>query len=851
MKKMMLVAAVAAFAVAPLAAVTVGPEWCVVYPDEGSKVMSRTLRIAAEEVRDDINEATGLKLKAVPASKAKAPAIYIGEGFARKAGFDLSGLTWYDNVIAEKGGSLYLFGNDRPGRDEAKFGRVHWFQCVVPSVKAATRFLETFAGVRFLMPGEVGKEVPKRGEVSVPDGTLSQERPALIYGNGRSNMNRDLIYLVANGIWGMGPFHSYGGHTYPKACPGEKYFKDHPEYFGLKNGKRMLGKSSGQTPLCISNPEVEELIVKELKAQFDMGAEVCQLAQHDGGNVCECEKCRAMFGTGDDWGEKLWLFHRKIAERMLKERPGKIVHIINYGRTAPLPRSFKAFPSNVMIEMCKYSEENFKAWKAYKVPHGFTVYAYLCGNYVPPGFVARHSFAQFAALAKRFHDNNVRGVYRCGDVGDLYGTEGPGYYVFNRLLLDGSLNVSELLMDYCAAAFGPAAVTMRRFYDLQDARTRMFDKINDPFPSTSAAGLDGYVNARPKNPLDLHGYLFSPDTTAQMEECLSRAERTEGLSAKQKKRLQLVRLEFDYAKNLGAIATLYAAYRLRPSKESLAPVLDAVNERNAMLDRIFGGKEAPLRLDGWPELAPFGHGCSRKIMNVNGRLAAPIGAPLTWPTKMPDGMLPGVGTKKTEAARVATPPTFADFDGKGGWNRLSGIAMERVPVKARFKALYDGTSLYLLVEGDLADNVALKLFPQDGPVWDDDCLDLMIAPGATRDVHYHLLCGVDNASRFDTVTGLITDPLDPGYGKPDITWNGKGWKVESRREGGKWRALVTLPYADFAVQAPTSGDSWFLNVGRIFKTGQNRKEEIDMLWSPNLESRSMVAPHAMGKLIFK
>ena len=35
------------------------------------------------------------------------------------------------------------------------------------------------------------------------------------------------------------------------------------------------------------------------------------------------------------------------------------------------------------------------------------------------------------------------------------------------------------------------------------------------------------------------------------------------------------------------------------------------------------------------------------------------------------------------------------------------------------------------------------------------------------------------------------------------------------------------------------------------KTGKDRKSEIDMLWSPNLESRTMDAPNAMGKLIFK
>ena len=62
MKKMMLAAAMAAVTVAPPAAVTVGPAWCVAYPQEGSKEVNSALRVAAEEVADDINEATGLKL---------------------------------------------------------------------------------------------------------------------------------------------------------------------------------------------------------------------------------------------------------------------------------------------------------------------------------------------------------------------------------------------------------------------------------------------------------------------------------------------------------------------------------------------------------------------------------------------------------------------------------------------------------------------------------------------------------------------------------------------------------------------------------------------------------------------
>ena len=463
----------------------------------------------------------------------------------------------------------------------------------------------------------------------------------------------------------------------------------------------------------------------------------------------------------------------------------------------------------------------------------------------------RHIAIREYRLAVDFHANGVRGIFRCGTEGDLYGTEGPGYYVYNKLLQDGSLDVNALLADYCSAAFGPAAEQMRRFYDAQDARLRMFDRISEGFPSDAAAGLDKYLNAKPKNPLDLHGWMFSPDTTALMEECLSRAERTEGLSAKQKKRLELVRLEFDYAKSLGAISTLYAAYKLRPAKESLAPLLAEVEKRNAWLDRLFDGKNVPKQLDGWSEIQPFGYGCTRKLMNVNGRLAAPIGAPLTWPVKDIGDALPGTETKTTAATRVTAPPTFADFKVKGGWNRINGIGMERVPVRAWFKALYDDRCLYVLSDGDLADGVELKSFPHDGPVWDDDAVDIMIAPGDTRDVHYHFIYGADGTSRFDDATGLVTNPLDPMYGKADRTWNGKGWKVESRREGGKWLSIASFPYSDFGVAAPKRGDSWFVNVGRIFKTGSNRKEEIDMLWSPNLESRSLVAPNAMGRVVFK
>ena len=81
MRRLIALPIVCACAWAPAFAATVGPDWCVAYPESGSADVNAVLKTIAEEVRADIGEATGLNLKVVPASKAKSPAIYIGERF--------------------------------------------------------------------------------------------------------------------------------------------------------------------------------------------------------------------------------------------------------------------------------------------------------------------------------------------------------------------------------------------------------------------------------------------------------------------------------------------------------------------------------------------------------------------------------------------------------------------------------------------------------------------------------------------------------------------------------------------------------------------------------------------------
>ena len=96
-----------------------------------------------------------------------------------------------------------------------------------------------------------------------------------------------------------------------------------------------------------------------------------EIAQTDGYVACECKKCADLYGVSDR-GEKLWILHRSIAERLNKEMPGKKVLIISYGPTANPPKTFNAFPENTMIEICYYDDARLEAWKKIKVPQGFT-----------------------------------------------------------------------------------------------------------------------------------------------------------------------------------------------------------------------------------------------------------------------------------------------------------------------------------------------------------------------------------------------------------------------------------------------------------------------------------------------
>ena len=821
-------AAVSLAAVA--SAVTVDKNWSIVIPDKDDTGVSVAIRVAVSELAEAFEESVGLKLPVVERSKFKGgPAIHLGEASAKAAGLPTEGMKLFDNAVAEKGGSIYLYGHDYAARNRKN---VESARCVLPSLKAAARFMEKYMAVRFVMPYSTGMAVKKSAAVTVPDGLFEREPSTLEFGSDW----KSAFYSMQAGLMGSSIFWCWGGHSYTPMVNSRDYFADHPEYFGLIRGARF--KEPGNEVLCISNPGVKKLMVDYIVKVADEGAGSCELGPADSVLHCECEKCRALYGTGDDWCEKYWCFNRDIAAEVYRLRPEMKVCIVCYGQTATPPKTFTGFTPNVMIETCRYTDHDFRIWDKHNITAGFYAYIYLWGNYKELGYTPRHSYASVHETARTLVKNKVKGIFRCGYF-ELPGLEGPAYWVFNRTLSNPDLDVRAAMDEYCDWCYGDAAALMGKFHGIIDAHLAV-----EKFPAA--------------RPLDALAYLYTPETLKMLEETLARAEATKTLTKKERVRLGLVRVEFNYLKNLASIATAYAAYRLNPTRETFEQVAKLVEARNAMLDWLYSGKNGAMRrVEGYPELQYF-QGEIRQRLTVNGRSAAVIGAPLGWDVGFlrENGILPGASVKRLNVPRTAGRPAFGDFESgdwaKATWQELGGVSLQKIAQKGRFKMLAGEDAIYVGVESDLADDRVVKTYDRDSEVCCDESLDIVIDPTGTRDVAYHLIWSPVAESAYDEALGLISDTLDPYYGKFYPYWDSREWTHEDSRKDNVWRSLIRIPYAMMKVAAPKSGEKWCFNLGREWDVAcHGHPPHTDALWNPDLESSSFTSPAAMGELVFE
>lgn len=646
-------------------------------PEKGAtEGETRYNNLAAELLRDTLERSTGVKLAVGPRG---AKNIFIGRSAAAPAPKE----RWSCRVSVDKKGNIRFAGSysSDPVRGK-KYLELRRHES--GALFGVTAFLKEFCNFRVHLPGRKGRFCDKKGKITLPDNFSRLYRPAGGYVIARETA--DPVYDTANGFLGAPWYYTYGGHTYPVAVP-RTLFKSKPQYFMLTaNKKRYSGH------YCISNPEFQELVWKEILKRADQGYEWIQLGPEDAFSLCRCQACAKLYGVRDA-GEKIWIFHKKLAERLLKERPGKKLVLLNYSPNWEVPKTFKEFPSNVMIDHCRYSEADLKKWASHKLRR--SVYIYNWGYYHPEGFTPKMTPAEVAAQIGLLRKYGIRDIYRCG-FGELFGLEGPVYRVFGEAVSSPrAVDADRVVRQFCKDIYGPAAADMEQFYKALYSRLAVKLPISKDYSILGSLLPCGFRN------MELLAMRYPASALPAIEKHLSAAEKKLPRSTE----LKLVRIEFDFLKTTCAMAESFVSYRKAPSTAALRKVRDTVKSRDAFLKKHATKRQRLPYAGNVPVLGAI----TVNFLRPHGRWMGNIIHPIVWPLDeliskeilpgarkiLPDGkkhhLLPGKMNEALSPVTVAVTRTpeglkfrFAGLQFKHGTDRF------RIYLKDAFHTLRPG-----------------------------------------------------------------------------------------------------------------------------------------------------------------
>ncbi|MBL7134485.1 MAG: DUF4838 domain-containing protein, partial [Phycisphaerae bacterium] len=313
-----------------------------------SKDATDLQRSPASDLQEYVRKITGALLPIADDTQTpEGSLVLVGKSrLTREMGIDLSPPEGDSFLVKAVPGRLVLAGHDArllpadPYR-RAKRG----------TANAVSAFIQDYCGVRWFMPGKLGEVVPRRRTLRVPQ-IDKQETPYRVFSEGSFSGSP---WAWRNSFGHSAFISPTGCHLWSVMIPPEKYFKSHPEWFALIDGKRTQGDRR-HAYLCTSNKEMWAEALRNLKALYAPGYEMVVLCQVDGYRRCQCQACEAMDeyringwylpGTPAD---RVWVFHDFLARGIQEAYPKRKLIILAYGPTGEVPRRLARLPSNVIV----------------------------------------------------------------------------------------------------------------------------------------------------------------------------------------------------------------------------------------------------------------------------------------------------------------------------------------------------------------------------------------------------------------------------------------------------------------------------------------------------------------------
>lgn len=259
--------------------------------------------------------------------------------------------------------------------------------------------LKKYGGVVWLYPGEEGEICPKKDSFQVPE-QLTVRNPAFplrVFRNHSGLGKESLLWQVRSGIvlttWverfskksdmtdfiaKFDPVYMEGGHSLGMSLLGfdllhassqkrreveAELMKEHPEYFGLRNGKRVpLHSAKGDfSQVCTTNPEGFKRMADNLDKRLDLYGDkeiIRTLCNDDHSYWCGCDACRKL-DPPEEAKDKLvstrwWTYVNQMADALLTPRhPNLTIDAFLYQNFRIPPTGCKPDP-RVMVTMCPH-----------------------------------------------------------------------------------------------------------------------------------------------------------------------------------------------------------------------------------------------------------------------------------------------------------------------------------------------------------------------------------------------------------------------------------------------------------------------------------------------------------------
>ena len=352
------------------------------------------------------------------------------------------------------------------------------------SMYGVMSFLENELGCRWYTPGV--SAIPKRNELTFYCLDHS-EKPGIRVRNdfyfeafdptwaARNRMNGTLGFNESKPQPG-GTENYWAVHTFYPLVPPEEFYKKHPEYYSLIDGKRIHDHAQ----LCLTNPDVLKIITERIKKRMRESPEylIYDVSQNDWFNPCQCDKCQAIVKKeGAESGLMIW-FVNQVAEAVEKEFPNKFIGTLAYQYTRTPPKSIRPH-NNVVVRLCSIeccfahdfkscSQNNsfladLKNWSSL-APHLY-IWDYVVNfsHYLMP----YPNFKVLQPNIQTLKENNSIGIMeqaayqsRGGEFSELKA------YLISRLLWNPDCNVEQVINDFMYGYYGRAGKFIREYFDL-------------------------------------------------------------------------------------------------------------------------------------------------------------------------------------------------------------------------------------------------------------------------------------------------------------------------------------------------------------------------------------------------